>query len=321
MEKKGVSKKRIVIAAVVAVLAVVALVFFLNRGKGDAYRSIQIYDLKGSATISRDGVGYMKASEKLFLQSGDKVSVDADSSMRLKLDDDKYIMVEENSVLSMEAEGTKEDSKTRIALEKGAVTSEIQNKLNSKSSYEVSTPNSVMAVRGTVFRVEVTRDENGNIYTKLTTFDGKVGSRLSNGDGTYSEDEVLVEAGEEITAYGTIEESQYMGEPSDIDYSQLPVEVLKYIKEIIESGRTVTGTTLDELNQLIQEKEGESEQTDTEQADTYTVTFLANGSVFGKQEVGAGETVTAPKLAPSETGSWKFDFSTKINQDTNIEWK
>lgn len=326
MEKKGISKKVIVIAAVIVIIAVVALILFLTKGKNNAYRSIQVYDLKGSATIHRDGVGDVKASEKLFLQSGDKVSVDSDSSMRLKLDDDKYIMVEEKSILTMVADGTKENSKTKIQVEQGAVTNEIQNKLNSKSSYEVSTPNSVMAVRGTVFRVEVKKDENGKYYTRLTTFDGKVGSRLITEDGKYSEDEVLIEAGEEITAYGTTGESQYMGEPEPIDYSTLPVEILKYIKEIVESGRTVTGTTLDELNQMIKEKEGnskkvETESADSQAADTYIVTFLYKGSVFGKQTVDAGKTVNAPKLAPSASGKWDFDFTTQINQDTSIEWK
>ena len=71
--------------------------------------------------------------------------------MRLKLDDDKYILVEENSILTIVAEGTKEDSKTAIHLEQGAITNEIQNKLNPNSSYEVTTPNSVMAVREPYF--------------------------------------------------------------------------------------------------------------------------------------------------------------------------
>ena len=48
----------------------------------------------------------MEAVENLYLESGDRITVSGDSYIRLKLDDDKYIMVEENSVLAIIAEGT-----------------------------------------------------------------------------------------------------------------------------------------------------------------------------------------------------------------------
>lgn len=53
----------------------------------------------------------------------------------------------------------------------------------------------------------------------------------------------------------------------------------------------------------------------------YTVTFMYNGSVFGTQTVKKGELASEPRLMPSPSGSWDFDFNTKINSDTIIEWR
>lgn len=53
----------------------------------------------------------------------------------------------------------------------------------------------------------------------------------------------------------------------------------------------------------------------------YTVTFMYNGSVFGTQTVKKGELASEPRLMPSPSGSWDFDFNTKINSDTTIEWR
>lgn len=150
---KNKSAKIVIVIIGLAVLAagILLTIHFLTK-KTDSYRSILIYQLEGKAEIEREGKGTIAAASNLYLESGDKVKLDPNSSMRLKLDDDKYIMVEENSILSIRAEGSDKDSKTSITLEQGAVTNEIQNKLNGDSAYEVNSPNSIMAVRGTIFR-------------------------------------------------------------------------------------------------------------------------------------------------------------------------
>ena len=205
MEKKKISGKVIGVAAVAAV-AVCAIVIFLVlhfTKKDDTYRSIQIYELNGTTTIEREGIGEIDAVENLYLESGDRVIVGADSTARLKLDEDKYILVEENSILTVVAEGTATDSKTSIHLEQGAITNEIQNKLNDNSTYNITTPNSVMAVRGTIFRVEVYFDESGEVYTKVSTFEGSVASSLILPDGTKQVEILLVEGGKETIIHMT----------------------------------------------------------------------------------------------------------------------
>lgn len=315
-QKTNTNKKPIIIAAIFAVVIIAAVIVIvaLMNGKEQSYRSILVYDVEGTVTITREKVGEMEAYENLQLQSGDTVTVEKDSSVRLKLDDDKYVMVEAEAELNLVAEGDSENSMTTINLTKGAITNEIQNKLNGDSEYEVTTPNSIMAVRGTVFRVEVVLDEDGNSYTRLSTFDGTVGSKLIKPDGTIVEEEVLIEAGKEVSIVGTNEDSEYVTDPEDIDYSSLPVKALEFLREIIEKGHPLS-ITLEELDKII------GIESETEEPDYYTVTFNYNGATFGSQQVPPGNKVTAPLLSPSAQGKWDFDFTTEIHEDTTINWK
>ncbi|MGN0427625.1 MAG: FecR domain-containing protein [Agathobacter sp.] len=282
--KKKLSTKQIGIvasAAVVIVAAVIAGVVFLGQ-KEESYRSIRIYELNGTATIQRENIGEVDAVENLYLDSGDRIFVGADSTMRLKLDEDKYILVEENSILSIVAEGTSADSKTSIHLEQGAITNEIQNPLSENSTYNVSTPNSVMAVRGTVFRVEVLFDEAGEVYTKVSTFEGSVGSSLILPDGTRQVEVLFIEGGTETLIRMSEEITEYVVMPQEIDYRQTPVTVLEFLQEISEERRELPGITTEIIQQLIveikeaealaEEIEGNEEPSTEEESETEDVT-------------------------------------------------
>lgn len=65
-------------------------------------------------------------------------------------------------------------SKTVIYLDEGATLNRIVNPLENGAVYQVDTPNSTMAVRGTVFRVEVREGKDGKIYTYLAVLNGAV---------------------------------------------------------------------------------------------------------------------------------------------------
>lgn len=258
MQKNKSIKIAIILVGIIVLAAgIFLMVHFLSK-KTDSYRSILIYQLEGKAEIEREGAGTITAANNLYLESGDKVSLDSGSSMRLKLDDDKYIMVEENSVLSIQAEGSDQDSKTTINLEQGAITNEIQNKLTEQSTYEVNSPNSIMAVRGTIFRAEGYTDQNGKKQTKISTFDGTVGFQPIAPDGTKQE-EVLIGAGKEAVIQSTSDSIQYLKEPSDIAFSELPLQALHFLQDLLENGAPITGISLDDLQKLIQESENKNE--------------------------------------------------------------
>lgn len=261
-KSKGIKMAALFCGAGVAIVAVALVVSHFMKGQ-DSYRSILIYQLEGSADIEREGSGNIRAAEDLYLESGDRLTVADNSSVRLKLDDDKYVMAEENSILSIEAAGNEADSKTKIQLEQGAITNEIQNPLSTDSEYEVNSPNSVMAVRGTIFRVETEIDEEEEVNTKVSVFSGKVSMGALLEDGTIG-DEILIGAGEEASCMGsTISGSVFM-EPAAIDYQSFPLQTLNLLLELAERNAPLEGISAEELKGLVEEVEGSGDSQDVE---------------------------------------------------------
>lgn len=301
MQKNKSIKIAIILMGLIALAAgIIVTVYFLSK-KTDSYRSILIYQLEGKAEIEREGAGTIAAANNLYLESGDKVRLDHDSSMRLKLDDDKYIMVEETSVLSIQAEGSDKDSKTSICLEQGAITNEIQNKLNEQSTYEVNSPNSIMAVRGTIFRAEGYTDEEGKNQTKISTFDGTVGFQPIAPDGT-KQDEILIEKGKEAVIQSTSDGIQYVKEPSDITFSELPLQSLLFLQDRMKDGAPITGISSDALQKLIRESENK-DKTDPE-ADSSDQQSSDNNTPSGQSSPTKAPSVqSSPTKAPSVQSS------------------
>ncbi|MGN0350519.1 MAG: FecR domain-containing protein [Roseburia sp.] len=314
-EAKKKNMKLIIGIVAAAVLLLVAIIVFFVTHRNQGYRLIQIYELDGKAVIERENTGSIDAYENLNLLSGDLLRVLEESRVRLKMDEDKYMLVEPESVLTIFATGNNKNSKTNIELQEGAITIEIQNKLSDASSYEVTTPNSVMAVRGTVFYISVEFDENGDPITRLDVFEGKVVAQSIDEDGNLSE-EYEIESGKEVIIKKDKDDVVVIIS-DEIDYSTLSTEVLEYLEEIAEAGRELS-ITPEELNSLIQERITDSENEDDKDSEIYTVTFQYQGKTFGVQEVKAGDRVTMPKLLPAQSGTWNFDFDTPIEEDTVI---
>lgn len=299
MSSKG---KKILIAACAAAVVVIAVIIaVVVLRKEESYRVIKVYEVSGDVTVKRDGKGDMEPYENMLLESGDTVVVNS-GSMTLKLDEDKYVYVEEETEFSVEATGTSENSKTTIVLKKGAITNEIQNKLSDDSSYEVNTPNSTMAVRGTVFRVEISYDDKGTCYTKVSVLEGKVSSNLVYADGTVSDKSVDVEKGYEVIIYQDGSKTDYLTEVQPIDYSKLPASVQKRFEKLLEDVK-------------------KDEENNDSGRDEYVVTFMYNDSVFGTQTVKAGECAEKPSLMPAPEGDWDYDFENPVDDDIVIDWK
>ena len=367
-------------AAIMGLLIVSALIISFGMKKEESYRDIKVMSIKGTATVERASVGSLDAYEDMKLESGDRLSVDSSSSLILSMDDNKYAMLEPGSSLTLEADGTRENSRTIIHLESGAVMNYLSEKLSEKSSYEVTVPNSTMAVRGTVFRVAIVYDEDGDSYTTVQVFDGIVGSRLIFPDGTISEEEVQLAPGKEVLIHGDTEISEYVGDKGhDIDYTTLNRETLEFLLFCIDDGSDLC-LTREEVEELLRrldqteepeesaevkkpaktEKEPavietpepvvpaveETRSSETskdspgnddnqkshhsskkkpsssdEETKTYTVTFqTASGDVFCTQTVEDGKTASKPKLQPSASGSWNYDFTKAVTENIIIKW-
>ena len=309
--KNNKKKKVIIIACVVSLLLIVGAaftIFFIKKNK-DAYRIIKVYEVDGVAKVKREGKSDMDAYKNMVLDSGDTVVV-ADGTLTLKLDDDKYVYAEKNTEFEVIATGTKRNSKTKINLKSGAITNEINNKLNDSSSYEINTQNSNMSVRGTIYRVEIKIDEDGKYSTKVSVFDGIVATKKTNSDGSISEKEIDIEKNKEIIITDEDSFDDLENKVRDIVYEELPESVILYLINKAEfDGKVLQlDITQKELEDLLKEYQ-------------YTVTFEYNGTVFGTQKVYKNECATEPSLKPSEKGKWDYDFSKPIEEDTVIKWK
>ena len=135
----------------------------------DSARSIKIVGMEGSATVS-DDKEELKCFKGMNLYDGDTLNIGADSVLIIKFDEDKYVYLGENTTINIKSEG-KDSYKTNIFVEKGIVLAEIQNKLGLEEEFFLSSNNSVMAVRGTVFGLHV-REINNVLHQIYSVFKG-----------------------------------------------------------------------------------------------------------------------------------------------------
>lgn len=190
------SKAKVIITAVAAAVVVVGIVAGVLLTRQDSYRVLKVFELMGTASVTRESAGDIDAYVGMNLESGDVVSVDDNSNMRISLDSDKYVLLDAGTVLELVAAGNEKDSRTTLNLREGAILNEITSALSENSSYEVNAPKATMAVRGTSYSVTVTKDGDRYII-ELDTFHGKVAVRLISEDGTPGE-EVMVGEGKSV---------------------------------------------------------------------------------------------------------------------------
>lgn len=354
--------KKNILMALCLILALLISLCGCAEEKEEAYRMIQVLEVSGSVSVERGSMGAMDAYEGMRLESGDKITVGADSWLKIKMDEDKYALVEPGSVLRLEASGSSADSKTALHLEAGAVSNRLEEKLSVASSYEVNTPNSTMAVRGTVFRVEVTIDEDGISISNVSIYGGSVATRLVYPDGTVDEEHetILLVDGTAAQMWGNDVLSAYVTTDAELELDDLRLETLEFLQEAQEAGQDlkIPPEELEELIAALEKEPSEptepAEETTTSTEETtepteettapttapttprpttppetdppatepshYTVTFQYNGATFATQTVQRNAAAEVPKLQPAASGSWNFDFTAPITQDTVIVW-
>lgn len=370
--------KKNTLMALCLVLALLLILCGCAGEKEEAYRMIQVLEVSGSVSVERASMGALDVYEGMRLESGDKITVGTESWLKIKMDEDKYALVEPGSVLRLEATGNSSDSKTVLHLEAGAVSNRLEEKLSDASSYEVNTPNSTMAVRGTVFRVEVTIDEDGVSISNVSVYGGSVATYLVYPDGTVDEEQmaVLLVDGTAAQMWGNDVLSGYVTTDAELELDDLRLETLEFLREAQEAGQDleIPPEELEDLIAALEQEPGEEETAASTEETTepteqttepttaapttpapttppatnppatdppatnppatnppateppatepshYTVTFRYNGATFATQTVQRNAAAEAPKLQPTASGSWNFDFTTPITQDTVIVW-
>lgn len=244
-EKKSQNKKKKLIAIIAAVIAIILIIIFCF-GWTKGYRTIKLLEIFNKVTFDRGSQKDVDVYDGMSLKAGDTIKTGGDESFaRLVLDDDKYIYIEENSEVNFEMAGRKNSSKTTLHLDHGAIVNELEHKLTDKQSFEVKSPNSLMAVRGTRFRVSTYVGPDGILYTRVSVLEGQVECWLVYPDGSVSAESHMAEVGSEVLMYYDDENgitdfaksneigTYYAKKPgeyvSPIRYMQLPKQVIKYL--------------------------------------------------------------------------------------------
>ena len=237
--KATTAKVGAMIGAVVATTVIVAAVLLT---RDESYRTVAVEEVNGTTLVSSNGKEVVNAFEGMHLYSGDDVSVQQESDMTLVLDMDKYAYAEEGTHFWLECKGTADDSRTVIYMDTGSVLNHIKDNLNEGEVYQVDTPNSTMAVRGTVFRVTVYRGEDGLVYTLVEVFEGNVQVDLKTEDGEYNGVSEIFGSGESALIRGNSDFSEFVleedgSEKREIAYKEIPQKTAKILVGIIDEGK------------------------------------------------------------------------------------
>ena len=183
-----------IISAAVVLTAAIVLIILLSAGGETGYRNISVSKIFGNVIAENNGNEY-EAYENMRLADGYALNTGTESYTRLSIDDDKYLKLEQESRAEFRNVGDAKKHMTAIYLAHGTLTAELVNPLKEEESFVVNTPNAVLAVRGTFFRVEVSFDDTGDAFTNVYTYGGAIDCHRIMPDGTEVEEHVTVNQG------------------------------------------------------------------------------------------------------------------------------
>ncbi|MCR5310528.1 MAG: FecR family protein, partial [Lachnospiraceae bacterium] len=144
-----------------------------------ADRTIAVEEISGTVTASDDAETFNLVKGE-HLNPGWEVATKEKSYLTLLLDSDKHVYAAELTRFELLAEGGLKSTRTVLSLMEGTLRSVIDNKLEPGESYEVTTPNASMAVRGTDFTVTVAQF-NGAYVTTVKVDEGVVDVKANIG--------------------------------------------------------------------------------------------------------------------------------------------
>lgn len=234
-------KAKIVAAAGGGCAVVAAVVVAVLLSRQESYRTVAVAETNGTTLVVNETSAGENAYVGMHLYSGDDVTVQNSADLTLLLDMDKYVYAEEHTHFWLETAGSSDKGRTVIHLAEGSELNRLKNQLKEGESYQVDTPNSTMAVRGTVFRVTVYYDENGMAYTLIEVLDGAVQVDLKTVEGVYNGVSETLYAGEAALVRGNSDFAEFVvGEDGsvkqEIDYKAIPQETAKVLVAFIDDG-------------------------------------------------------------------------------------
>ncbi|MCM1330670.1 MAG: FecR domain-containing protein [Ruminococcus sp.] len=263
---------KLILTGMISILMILsaAVVVSLYFG-GDTTRQLIVTEITGSAFFTRDG-RRIPVSKNTRLKSGDILETADGATVRISIDDDKFVFAEPNTSMYIYCTDIASKGDIAVNLSRGSVICEINKELGKKSSFVLKTPNSSATVTGTVFRAKFDVKNNFMDYsnvmvTEYQNFDGTVNLQLYDSKGEPFElPMVLVErtsaqmiTSEDVCKYGylnydislislnqtTLHEILRAQNAKEIGFS--PEEINLAYKSAVEESRrleTMTDTTV-----------------------------------------------------------------------------
>ena len=252
MNKFFMSKKNIIfsIAALGILVTILMAVFqispkfFGGERRESAYRTIFVEEVIGTVIVENEKEGQHKAYKGLRLVSGDEITVSESSCLTLKLDGDKYVIADAGTHFWVEASGdnqSKKNMRTYIYMDSGSILNRLDEKLGVEEVYEVQTPNSTAAVRGTTFRVTVYKDiteKDADIqvenYTQIEVLKGVVNVELETEEGKKAGESRDLEAGESALIHSNPGISEFVDDKKSENTEEIVnVEHIEHMESVI----------------------------------------------------------------------------------------
>ena len=247
--------KKMVIPIIAGVVLIIGIILFLLLKKSDSYFNISIMESIGNVKVDRDG-NTIDAYEGMKMRDKDTIKVLADGFSRINCDRETYSRFEHDTVASFIADS---DKKLTINLLKGEMVVEVQKKYSPDEYLNIRTPNTTMAIRGTVVAIRTYPTEDGGYRTINYVLEGR--ADIQNLDGS----EQSLGAGEgwlTVTDHtGNVTKSQpsfgYEFEFDHIDVNQLrgaddtPMSIVTYFENGVngnDSGTTNGNSAISELS-------------------------------------------------------------------------
>lgn len=155
-------KKLLVLIFVLIVLGGAAVAAFLFLNKSSTPMSTLIKEEGSVSFKKKESDQYTELSQdEVKLENGSFIKTDADSYARVFLPDNSMISMDVNTEIQINFE----DNKTNIEQLVGKTWHRVQTLTNGEE-YKVQTPNTVAAVRGTIFGVGVDNDTTSRVFVE-----------------------------------------------------------------------------------------------------------------------------------------------------------
>lgn len=179
---------KLILTGMISILMILsaAVVVSLYFG-GETTRQLIVTEISGSAFFTRDG-RTIAVSKNTRLKSGDILETKDNATVRISVDDDKFILAEPNTSMYIYCTDIASKGDIAVNLSRGSVICEINKELGKKSSFVLKTPNSSASVTGTVFRAQFDvrknfMDMSDVMVTEYQNFDGTINLQLYDSAG------------------------------------------------------------------------------------------------------------------------------------------